>query len=138
MGHWFTEAEDNEGNLMQAQRGTGNGDRDWHSRVDGVVYNDDDEEEACELVELELGLESISIRWDSEGATFVLANVQTNEKFCLGVSVSLDRDNGDNRDNGYSPLWDFELIMKGNEDRHGGGDDTNNARGGSGDRPWLL
>jgi hypothetical protein len=77
MGHWFTEAEDNEGNLMQAQRRTGNSDRDWHSRVDGVVYNDDDEEEACELVELELGLESISGRWDSEGATFVLANVQT-------------------------------------------------------------
>jgi hypothetical protein len=63
-----------------------------------------------------------------------MSRLQTNEKFSLGVSVSLDRDNGDN---GYFPLGDFELIMKGNEDRHGGGDDTNNARGGSGDGPWL-
>ena len=63
----------------------------------------------------------------ARGGTFVLANVRNNEKFCLGVSVSVD---GDERVDGYSPLGDFELELGGSDDNYLGYDDGNNAGGG--------
>jgi hypothetical protein len=47
----------------------------------------------------------------------VLGNVQHNEIFCLGVSVSVDGDEGGDS---YSPLGDFELDLEGSDDDRAG------------------
>jgi hypothetical protein len=64
----------------------------------------------------------------------VLAYVRNNEKFCFGVSVSVDRDKGGNS---YSHHGIFARVLGGNYDWYGGddGDDDGslNARGGDGD-----
>ena len=57
----------------------------------------------------------------ARGGTFVLANVQNNEIFCLGVSVSVSVD-GDEGDDGYSPLGDFE--PEGGDDNYYEGQQT--------------
>ena len=60
--------------------------------------------------------------------TFVLANIRNNGIFCLGVSVSVDGDDGGD---GHSPLGDFELKLGGGDDNYlrddKNGDDDGNG-----------
>jgi hypothetical protein len=55
----------------------------------------------------------------AEGATLQLAYVRNNENFCLRVSESFDRDEGDD---GYSPLGVFGADGDYNDERSGGRD----------------
>jgi hypothetical protein len=75
---------------------------------------------------LRTGVTGYELGDGARGGTFVLANVRNNEIFCLGVSVSVDGDEGGD---GYSPLGDFELELGGGDDKNG--DNDGNARGGN-------